>query len=304
VLRGGGALAVAGTLTSTAGCLGDLPLSGSATEEPPASPRRWLAPPSDLPVAPGFRYTGLEQLRAHRRHLSDRLTRALENLGPVSSAAGLDPEARDAYLRNAPVSVIPASFDRDRAVAALTDEAFEDGGEHEGFRLLVGEGRTFGSIVVGVGTDTLVWAQGAIPDDAPPGADTVTEVVEAAVDVGTGNGTRRVDVDADLALLLDAVGVDAVLWGRTTSAVGETDLERNRIEGQVAQGFNLAANGAESLLREAFVFDDEDDTDVQAVQSWLTSEGMTFADAVDDPDVSRDGRVVVVEGTMPTDEFM
>jgi hypothetical protein len=250
-----------------------------------------------------FRYTGWAELRDHRRHLSEHLRDVLDHRGPLVAAAGIDAAAKTGFLRNAPVSVLRAAFDQGRAVGELTDGAFEAVGEHRGYRLLEGEGREFGLTAVGVADDTLVWAQGPVQEEEPPDVSHVTDLVETAVDVGTGNGTRYVDVSSDLVLLLDAVGVDAVLWGRTTPEVTENRFDLDLIEGEVAWGANLTVNGPESLSREAFVFADESDVDRKLVRNWLTRSGMTFGDEVDDPDISRDGRVVTVEGTIRTDEF-
>jgi hypothetical protein len=132
---------------------------------------------------------------------------------------------------------------------------------------------------------------------------TAPEVATAIVDVADGDAERAHEEDPAFGDLVDELGAATFVNGEThADAVRETDTASGRFEGEVARGAAISVTGAETTVERVAVFESADDVDTDAVAEWVENNdtGNGAWAFVRNVGVEKDGRLVVVSGTIDT----
>ena len=119
------------------------------------------------------------------------------------------------------------------------------------------------------------------------------EELEVLIDTYGGDTDRFTDTNDDFELLTDELGSgDIVTASGRTEAAGD---------GTVADGFAVAIDGEETSVQFVAVYEDEDAIDLDEIEREIESER---GENVEVGDSSRDGRVVTVDYSVPTEELV
>lgn len=325
-------VASAGLATgATAGCLDSLPVVGNGSP----TYGRYMRSSGDLWNAP-FDYTVVRPaaLSDHRPAMPDRFRVDREPYVPVerrsrTTAFGVEFTGLDAVVgvgRNRDdrftSHVLLGGYDRSALEERLTGWDFSAHATYEGydiwarnvpdFQPSAGEQGRFSTEevtegqAVAMGEDVLV--TGAVRE--------YTQVtnVERTIDAIEGDAERYADANERGAELLDHLDRGQFRVGNTWfEPASPATVEKNpgHFAGEVASGAALTVGGESTQVRTARVLDSSDDVDMDAAREWRDSLPTVsyYLDGDDEAErpyrnfegeVRQDGRVVVLEGSMPT----
>lgn len=277
ILRTGGTLAATGLSTALAGCA-DVPLVGSYFDDD-FDYREWVYDPSVL----GGGSTSVTALDvAGIRASTDAFETAVigddefEAYGDEITAAAVDHS-----LSVGTVDVLTGSFD---ATVAAEEITATDGEGHDGFDVYETDDDDPG--LVATDGDVLIDARGS---------GDLREDLEQVLETGAGDADRFGEVDDDVARVEDELGTaDVVSYSAWTDAMTEDAPD----DAVVADGVATQIHGEDARGSAVRVFNHEDGVDAEAVEAEYEAQEDVGA-SIDD--VSTDGRVVVVEYTVPTE---
>lgn len=187
--------------------------------------------------------------------------------------------------------VVVGSFDADEASTRLRNASFSHGGSIGPFDQYRRDDR-----LAAVREGELVTTRSPDRDRA----------LRALIEARTGNGDRYVATDDGFQSLVEAVGTGARLDLQTFPRTAEDRPRQGVFAGAVGAGGATELGETDSTVREAVLFARDAAVDTEAVRQWYRNsqgEGETFEN-VTDVSVSRQGRAVVVSGSIPTADLV
>jgi hypothetical protein len=173
---------------------------------------------------------------------------------------------------------------------ALTSGSFSADGTYGGFDLYTDQDATFA-----VDDGVALTAQGGYDRSA-------TDVVRAMVDAASGDVERYVEASEDFGRATEAVADLDYVNVRSQNEVRRGAPSSGEFEGQVASATGFDFEGDTTFYTAAFVFASESSADPDAVRTYTESSG--FLAEMNQLSVSREGRAVLVEGRMATDDLV
>jgi hypothetical protein len=288
---------LAGT-TAIVGCVGRVPL-GNAGVGRRGAYTDWLYEPGTVGDLVHYQFYRLEPttLDEHEDEFEDELFSNLESWEERYRHTGIDFDEMESLLTFGFNTVLTGRYDTEDVREELEENDFDDEDEHEGYTLYVRE--TDGKAVA-VGDGAVV--------DTPARAATMVDAedtLETLIDTKVGDEDRYVDESDDFDALTSALGTGAVTAGRTHEERDGTNVRTGTFDHAVATGLSVGVNRDVSSLRVVVVFAERDDVDPDDVEDWIDeAEGTDqFFDEVEDLSVGRQGRAVVVDGAIDTDEL-
>jgi len=318
LLQAGTAAGVGG-LATTAGCLGflggddqeettDPDDSGSSddgaatatttVQQAAESYLRWLPAPAEFVDSDGysFIYHGIAAFREHREQLAK--TTYNEGTGiarSVEEAVGMDPRSIEGVIQTgmAGTKVVTGEFDAESIVSGLEERKFESRESYRDHELFLQLGQDKRAIAVG-DSSVLVCRRS--------GPNEPVAVARMLVDTRRGEIDRYFDVNEDFRLAASGLQ-DATRAGvQTMEPREESEPARGRFVGNTAFGFGFTVGETTSNMRFTLVFEEVGQADPDQVRTW-TNEGLDGLDQYRDYQVQKDGRLVSVTGTIPTEKF-
>lgn len=284
----------AATVAALAGCSGTLAGGGSAG----ASFRDWLYEPgtvADTDHYLALRYTPAA-LADRSGDFDDGVYDLLRAFGSdARDLVGLGFGGTDAQLVFGRNSVLVADFEASEVASTLQGNDFVSTGEYGEFAQFVGPDE---DTAVGVGSDAAVVARST---GIFGGGVEAARILQAIVDVQTGDAESYAADSADFETLVDELGAGALASARTHAETDETDTDEGAFAGEVARGVNstLVDDGVETTF--ALVFAESGDVDTGDLEDW-TAASDTF-DTFESVEVTTSGRAALVTGTEPTAEY-
>lgn len=313
VLRAVGGLAAAGTL---AGCLstgGETPAETDGSDTDTDGTATPSAAETATPGAGGFAYDewlptpsvfeterysfGVLRpaaLATHADVLGSNFYEDLVSGTVLTDATGVDPSAVETLAGFDSGVVLAGSFDADAVASNLEDAGFESGETYRGFDLWTGDdSSSHAGQAVGVGDGVLVAGRATT-------ATSGGEAAKAVVDAGTDAGERYPDASEAMGALVERLQAGELRVGIPRKPPEETDAERAQFAGNTALGYRATVGGTETVVRIVFVFESESAADADAVRTWTETSSGRAMEYMQDVEVGQEGRVVSVDGTMPT----
>lgn len=208
----------------------------------------------------------------------------------ISEQTGVDVESMEQTVQMDVGQGVVGDFSASDVGDTLTSGSFSADGTYGGFDLYTDR-------------DTLFAVDDGVVLTAEDSYDLVAEdVVQAMVDAGNGDVDRYVDANGDFERATAAVsGVDYANVG-SQEEVRRGAPTSGEFEGQVANAAGFDFEGDTTNYTAAYVFASESDADVDAVRSYTDSS--SFLSEMNQLSVSREGRTVLVEGQMATDDLV
>lgn len=281
-----GALAAAG-VAGLAGCS----LSPPRTDEQTNEFRDWLHEPGTVGDVAHYPFAAVDvSTFADRESAVDaEAYQEVESFVDYHLApASLSIDGVDWLVEGSVAGVAACSRSKDELTDALDGNGYVERTTHGEYAIYVPDG------------DESPTSSVAVTDDRVVSTGNVQQPVDAAravIDTGTGETTRYADAREPMADLLSALDGDAMTYGQTREAVEESRVEQGVFEGMVADGSALSFDGDATEGQWAFVHQDADDVDLDAVQSWVDSQSDGTVGAFEDLSVSQSGRTALVTGS-------
>lgn len=298
VLRTGGAVVAAGTVASSAGCLGSISLGGGWAY------RNWLHAPGELDNEREHYEFSVAQPKAifgKEDHLSSEYVSQYEDSGIIGDLTGIEIEDVMHAISWSGFILVKGTGMGD-VVEELEDNDFEKDSDYGGYTIYVNEnerdrGYAYGFAVKG-GHFVMRHGGGGDPD-------TTVDHLETAIDTRNGDETRYVEDNEAMGVLTDTLGLKHEVSGRTHEEVDESNPETGRFSGQVAVGHSIQIRGENSRVRRVFVFEDDGDASDADVGDWADAreDGQGTWSEADSIDTKVTGRAAVVTATIPSDEL-
>jgi len=313
-----GAVAGVGGLSATAGCLGFLGDDEEGTTEPDDSGGsddgastattavqqeaqgylRWLPAPAEFVDGDGYSliYHGISGFRDHREQLAkptyNEGTRIAKS---VEETVGMDPRGIDAVLQTgmSGTKIVTGEFDAESIVGKLEERKFESREpyrEHEVFLQLGSDKRA-----IAVNDSSVLICRRSGPNEP-------VAVVRMLVDTRLGEVDRYYDASEDFRLAVAGLEDASRAGVQTMDPREESDPARGRFVGNTAFGFGFTVGETTSSMRFTLLFEEAGQADPDRVRTW-TDEGLDGLDQYQDYQVEKDGRLVTVTGTIPTEKF-
>lgn len=295
-----GTLAGVASVAAIAGCTG--PEAATPTEtaqsttsqasEPAAAFESWLPDDSSgLQNDYAFAYYDYASITASQSQFDPGVYDAYTDI-QLFERLGLDPgEVNSALaiptiLQSPPPAVLDVAVSESTVVEWLTENGFEADGTIGEYSLY----RNDDWAAVGIEGSTLVHNRG--PDG-----------VEVFIDADNGAVDRYTAADSGLRAAFDRLDTGTFVFGSPIGDVtpDEADPEDGLFEGQVAISSTHTVDGATTRTTTALAFEDSDAVDTAPLEEY--TDGDIF-EAYTTVSTSRDGRVAVVTGELPTDEFL
>lgn len=292
-----------GALAALAGCV-ERYMGGSARGGPGADGfTEWL-------VDPAIANTGREPLVAqtapatiaeHSRTIHrDDWDEYRESIAELVEFERFRPEELDQLLvyglYPAALFVLWGDFDRERITDRLRREDYLPGREHEDFELYRRDSDQEGEEqAVGVNDDTIVVAW--------PGEEGGGErIVEYAIDASIGEERTYTEVNADFDALQDASPTGHLMTIDMFERHEETVVEQGQFRNAIGMAESYTLDDEESGAVLSILFLDERDVFIREIEDW-TREHDAFL-SWRGVEVSEDGRIVTVEGHVPTRDVL
>lgn len=297
LLRAGAATGLA-SLSSLAGCTDrsgeDVTPSASETPTPsdssPAIYESWLPAPSAMPDTERyyFFYNDYADITANQSALDADVYSAYADI-QLFDSLGVSPDDVDYTVSRGAIrdpdspAVVRGSFSESTVVETLETADFEPDGE-------LGDYSIYRNVdVVAVDDGTVLYGRG-------------DESVELFADADGGSVDRYIATDADLGAVFDRLGSGTFVYGATVERMTEADANPSsgQFAGEVALGYADTIAGATTTSEIVYAFADADSAASADIDAY------TSGDIFDDftrVSTSREGRVVVVTGEIPTAEL-
>ena len=233
-------------------------------------------------------------------YLSADYREQLEDGGDFEALTGVDPVTVEYSFGADGWYAWSGGFDEDDLSGAVTGDGFERARTHEGYdiyRSHESAGDLWGWAAAVDGATCLFRQYHT--DDPTDAVDFLADVV----DTRGGDGVRLVEERPAADVLTGELGDEHEVRG---IVYGQHDRDGLGFDGLLARGQRARIDGSETPFTEIFVFDSPDDAEDAPAESALGEwrQGDSYwSVATDDVDVSVDGRVVELEGRIPTSEF-
>lgn len=195
----------------------------------------------------------------------------------------------DAVLDVGQTEILAGSFDGSEVVDAV--ELSEDG-SYEDFDFYADDEAEENALVATDGDALLKSNPYELLDFGP------REELEHLIDTRNGDADRFVDVNDDFERVRDEIGTEIYL---SVSGRTESSAEDAADDSIVASGTSAEIDGAETLGRYVLLYKDEDGIDLEKIESEFEE---TKQEGVELNDISRSGRMVILELTVPTAAFL
>lgn len=189
------------------------------------------------------------------------------------------------------VVVAEGDIDQERISDNLRREDYLPDREYEGFELYVNDN---GGQAAAIDGDVII---SGFTRELDP-----LRIVKFVIDATNGEERRYPEVDDDFEVLVDASPGGHLNSIATYDRVEETVPEHGRFRNQVGNAQATSINDEDSEATETLVFLDERDVIIREIEEWTRS-----ADKFRlwrDIEVSTDGRIATVEGTIPTRDVL
>lgn len=288
VLRRGAATASAATLASLAGC-SSIPFIGGGGMS------NWLYEPGTVGDSDHYQFieVNLQAVRNNEDNISDETFSFFESYEDQFDPTGVDFDSMNRAIGFTGVTVLKGSFNNGDISSELEDSDLDfDDSDYNGYTIYYNESN---GIAFGVGS-SLLRARAAGDEDAEA-------VAELAIDTNSGNEDRYKSESDAMNKFLNTAGNPTLVSGGTQEEVDEGVPEQGRFENQVASGQTTNINGETSNRKFIRVFDSQDDVDTGDFEDWTEAQEDETFDDVDDININQQGRAVVVNGTIDTDDL-
>lgn len=284
-LRLGTATAALGAVGSLSGCSqleNTVPFLGGTHYE------QWLPEPDEVGAGDHypFSYVNYERIRHNEDALDEDVFEDYEEQAEIDEL-DLDIEDIDetVSLGFSSAAVILGRFGKADVADELEDNDFEDVDEVGDYTIYERE---------------LIRGAVALTSDVViHGRD--SDTVEAFIDTEQGEEDRYVEDNDDFDELVSHLGTGTEVSGRSHEEVEETATDLGNFEGTVASGRTETVDGEITEVKEVTLFDDGDDIDLDEYRDYV--DDSVDWEELDDVDVSRSGRAVVVTGRMDTENY-
>lgn len=285
---------------SMSGCIGAGPPIGNRAFR--GDYTAWICSPDEISEQEHFayRFARPRQISEVEDELGESYDMFTTMLPLNTFSLHIDFDEVDSYLDfGNPIShlvfhrVITGSFDREDIIDDLEDEGFDDEPSHESFEIF-----SNGEAAVGVTDDTLVLSTDNSRQDAE-------DILEEVIDTKRGEADRYVDDDDSFSEITRKLGDGHFIFGQRFDERDSTSTEYGIFRDCVGSGFRISFDEETSNLRQAYVFEDESDVDVDDVEDYVEENeetGEIFVDATD-LSVRQRGRSVLIDWTVDTDEI-
>lgn len=195
----------------------------------------------------------------------------------------------DAVLDVGQTEILAGSFDGSEVVDAV--ELSEDG-SYEDFDFYADDEAEENALFATDGVALLKSNPYDLLDFGP------REELELLIDTHNGDADRFVDVNDDFQRMSDEIGAKQYL---SVSSRTESSAEDAADDSVVASGTSAEIDGAETLGRYVLLYKNEDGIDLEKIESEFEE---TKQEGVELNDISRSGRMVILELTVPTAAFL
>lgn len=193
------------------------------------------------------------------------------------------------------------SFGEDDVATRLDEMGYERRDDHRGYAVYASSGDGYGvGVTESEGRTRVVAGSRTIAAYVDPGENEVgktgPEVVETIVDAAAGETDRFADADPSFDAVSDAVGAGSVTAVATHDATSGSEPADWEFPGLVAEGATVVPGDPGRLLVAAR-FESSGDAEDASIRDALSADAAL--DGVEAESVSRDGRLVQVEGEVP-----
>jgi hypothetical protein len=280
-LRIGTATAALGTLGSLAGC-SSIPFVGGG-----GNYQAWLPEPGTISDRDDYSFTFLDSktvVNNEDEFDSDTFDRVERLAAGYREQVDVDFDETNTILTFQSTAVVTGQYNTGDVTDELDRNDFDEEGDYKGTTVFLADDE---SMAVGVSGAALAFAR-------PMGGEDADEIVELMIDTRRGDEDRYVEENEDLQTALDAVGNGTAVGGTTSPGLG-SDI--------VGIGSSLQVNGSTSNLDISLVFDDESDADTDEGSVERFVEFLENNSDLDDVETQKDGRTILVTGTIDTDEL-
>lgn len=208
----------------------------------------------------------------------------------LAEQTGVDVESMERTFRMGAAQGAIGEFSASDVGDALTSGSFSADGAYGGYDLYTDSETAFA-----VDDGVVLSAEGSYDRAAD-------DVVGAMVDAAKGDAERYVESNEDFGRAREAVSdLDYVSVGSQEEVVRGAPTS-GEFEGQVANAAGFDFEGDTTSYTGVYVFDAESSADVEAVRSYTASS--TFLSEMDQLSVFREGRAVLVEGQVATEDLV
>lgn len=293
LLRAAGAASVAATLP-LAGCSNGLGRLGGGGRSGPGDYRQWLPAPA---AVGGDRYGVLAIDVATAREVEDRLRdvgmwqnveRALRADGSIVT---FDRGTVEQYF-GGPGTVYTGSFDLEKLVAQANAGGFVEVDDHRELKLFQREGADDGY--------TFALSSSAVVFPREGGAAAAKRIIDTR-----NGGVGRYGDDPETGPLIEALELPLYVQAQFWDEPGSSGARSAYDEGRLGVGYTHDVDGDTTTTVWHHLYASAGAAAAAPIVDWVTQQSTDRGalDGYSDVTVERDGRIVSVSGTLPTDEL-